>query len=90
MPPAAAELCQNLPPPQSFQGPFVVVDRLMELFTHITLPDKLEGKKRARLRNRTLLFFTFLLTFELEIIQDMSLWKANVYHKRVHDFSDLF
>ncbi|XP_059095388.1 cleavage stimulation factor subunit 3-like isoform X2 [Tigriopus californicus] len=42
MPPAAAELCQNLPPPQSFQGPFVVVDRLMELFTHISLPDKLE------------------------------------------------
>merc|ERR1712218_166397 len=39
LPPAAEVLCQSLPPPDSFQGPFVVVDRLMDSFKHMRLPN---------------------------------------------------
>ena len=38
LPPAAELLCQTLPPPDSFQGPFVVVDRLMDVFMNMRLP----------------------------------------------------
>ena len=41
IPQAAAELCQSLPPPACFQGPFVVVDRLMESFMSMQLPKEL-------------------------------------------------
>ncbi|CAH2235416.1 jg13274 [Pararge aegeria aegeria] len=40
MPPAASHLCTLMPPPTSFRGPFVSVDRLMQLFNRISLPDK--------------------------------------------------
>ncbi|KPJ17341.1 hypothetical protein RR48_08527 [Papilio machaon] len=40
MPPACAHVCTLMPPPTCFRGPFVAVDRLMQLFNRITLPDK--------------------------------------------------
>jgi cleavage stimulation factor subunit 3 len=39
LPVAASALCQMLPPPDCFQGPFVVVDRLMDVFMTMRLPD---------------------------------------------------
>jgi hypothetical protein len=42
MPPAAAGVCALMPPPTSFRGPFVAVDRLMHLFNRISLPDSRE------------------------------------------------
>uniref|UniRef100_A0A2H1WFW9 SFRICE_002500 n=1 Tax=Spodoptera frugiperda TaxID=7108 RepID=A0A2H1WFW9_SPOFR len=40
LPPAAAQLCTMMPPPSSYRGPFVAIDRLMQLFNRISLPDK--------------------------------------------------
>ena len=40
LPPAAEVLCQILPPPDSFQGPFVQVDRMMESFMNMRLPNE--------------------------------------------------
>ena len=40
LPPAAEVLCQTLPPPDSFQGPFVQVDRMMESFMNMRLPNE--------------------------------------------------
>ena len=40
LPPAAEVLCQSIPPPDSFQGPFVIVDRLMESFINMRLPNE--------------------------------------------------
>jgi len=40
IPQAAAELCQKLPPPQCFQGPFVIVDRLVESFMSMQLANE--------------------------------------------------
>ena len=37
LPPAVAEICSRLPPPESFQGPFVIVERLMESFMAMPL-----------------------------------------------------
>ncbi|KAF9807427.1 hypothetical protein SFRURICE_005385 [Spodoptera frugiperda] len=42
LPPAAAQLCTMMPPPSSYRGPFVAIDRLMQLFNRISLPDKRE------------------------------------------------
>jgi len=39
LPPAAQDLCQILPPPSSFNGPFVVIDKLCDIFDKIRLPD---------------------------------------------------
>lgn len=39
MPPAAALLCTQMPPPSCFKGPFVVVDQLIDVFSKIKLPD---------------------------------------------------
>ncbi|KAF6206641.1 hypothetical protein GE061_017877 [Apolygus lucorum] len=39
MPPAVGHLCSLLPPPTCFHGPFVAIDRLMDVFSKITLPD---------------------------------------------------
>lgn len=39
MPPAVAHLCSLIPPPQCFHGPFVAIDRLIDIFTKIQLPD---------------------------------------------------
>ncbi|KAL1140992.1 hypothetical protein AAG570_000918, partial [Ranatra chinensis] len=39
MPPAVAHLCSLLPPPQCFHGPFVAVEKLMDIFSKIQLPD---------------------------------------------------
>jgi cleavage stimulation factor subunit 3 len=38
-PPAVAQLCELLPPPGCFQGPFVAVDMLMDVFRKIQLPE---------------------------------------------------
>ena len=38
LPPAVSALCQTLPPPDCYQGPFVMVDRLMDVFMTMTLP----------------------------------------------------
>ncbi|XP_077282939.1 cleavage stimulation factor subunit su(f) isoform X1 [Arctopsyche grandis] len=40
MPPGAAQLCTTLPPPSSFNGPFVAVDQLIDIFNKIQLPDQ--------------------------------------------------
>jgi len=40
MPPAAAHLNTLLPPPIYFHGPFVAVDKLMEIFQRLVLPDE--------------------------------------------------
>lgn len=40
LPPAANALCQILPPPDCFQGPFVVVDRIMDVFMTMHLPNE--------------------------------------------------
>ena len=42
-PPSAGDLLKLLPPPSCFQGPHVIVDRLMETFAKIRLPDKMGG-----------------------------------------------
>ena len=47
-PPAVADLCQFMPPPASFEGPFVMVDRLMEVFAKMQLPDNFYGEERRR------------------------------------------
>ena len=39
LPPAVAHLNNMLPPPHFFHGPFVAVDKLMELFYRLDLPD---------------------------------------------------
>ncbi|XP_023339992.1 protein suppressor of forked [Eurytemora carolleeae] len=39
LPPSAAELCTILPPPTSFKGPYVNVDKLCDIFDKIRLPD---------------------------------------------------
>jgi len=39
LPPAAQDLCQILPPPSSFTGPFVVIDKLCDIFDKIRLPE---------------------------------------------------
>lgn len=38
-PPALAALCSTLPPPLSFQGPFVSIELLFDIFNRIQLPD---------------------------------------------------
>ena len=43
LPPAAQDLCQVLPPPSSFTGPFVVIDKLCDIFDKIRLPDTFPG-----------------------------------------------
>nr|CAG4643764.1 EOG090X026K [Lepidurus arcticus] len=44
MPPATSHLCSILPPPDHFQGPFVRVDDLLDLFIRLTLPDTAVGQ----------------------------------------------
>jgi hypothetical protein len=43
MPPVASELCQILPPPASFNGPFVIVDKLMDVFNKTEFPEEFPG-----------------------------------------------
>ena len=38
-PPALAVLCSILPPPNCFQGPFVAIDLLIDVFNRIQLPE---------------------------------------------------
>lgn len=40
MPPAVAYLTTLLPPPTYFHGPFVAVDKLMEVFHRLQIPDR--------------------------------------------------
>jgi hypothetical protein len=44
MPPTAADVCQFLPPPDSFNGPFVILDKLMDVFVKTDIPDDFPGK----------------------------------------------
>ena len=46
LPPAAAELCQILPPPFCFEGPFVIVERLVEVFNKVQLADDFQGEEK--------------------------------------------
>lgn len=39
LPPAAQELCQLLPPPASFQGPHVIVEKLCDVFNSVRLAE---------------------------------------------------
>ena len=39
LPSGVAALMPLLPPPDSFQGPFVVIDELVELIVHCSIPD---------------------------------------------------
>ncbi|KAF2897562.1 hypothetical protein ILUMI_08611 [Ignelater luminosus] len=39
MPPTAAHLCTQLPPPSCFRGPFVNLDQLIDIYNRIQLPD---------------------------------------------------
>ena len=41
-PPAAQDVLKLLPPPSCFQGPHVMVDKLMETFNKIRLADSLQ------------------------------------------------
>ena len=43
MPPVAAELCQIMPPPESFNGPFVIIDRLIEVIAKTDMPSEYPG-----------------------------------------------
>ena len=47
LPPAAAELCQILPPPFCFEGPFVIVERLVEVFNKVQLADDFQGEEKG-------------------------------------------
>lgn len=38
-PPALAQLCSRLPPPVCFHGPFVIIDKLVDIFIRMQLPD---------------------------------------------------
>ena len=40
MPPAAAHLNTLIPPSTYFHGPFVAVDKLMDLFVRLQLPER--------------------------------------------------
>lgn len=54
-PPALAALCAILPPPTCFRGPFVAVDKLIDVFNKI----KIDGKNRVEnlfLETKTLYF----------------------------------
>lgn len=39
LPPSAAELVSQLPPPTCFKGPYVIIDKLCDIFDKIRLPD---------------------------------------------------
>ena len=45
LPLAAAELCTVLPPPTSYHGPFVITDRLIEVFEKLSLPEEFKGEQ---------------------------------------------
>lgn len=47
-PPAAAELMVRLPPPTSFNGPFVAVDKLIDIFMNMNLPEKMPEPDAAQ------------------------------------------
>eukprot|EP00096_Caligus_rogercresseyi_P003916 TRINITY_DN1779_c0_g1_i1.p1 TRINITY_DN1779_c0_g1~~TRINITY_DN1779_c0_g1_i1.p1 ORF type:complete len:728 (+),score=123.76 TRINITY_DN1779_c0_g1_i1:561-2744(+) len=43
LPPSVSDLCQLLPPPSSFNGPFVIIDRMVDIFKNIQLPEGMQG-----------------------------------------------
>jgi hypothetical protein len=47
LPPAAAELASQLPPPTSFKGPYVIIDKLCDIFDKIRLPDTFQPASGA-------------------------------------------
>jgi hypothetical protein len=72
MPPVASELCQILPPPASFNGPFVIVDKLMDVFNKTEFPEEFPGIHLSKNISRfmsieTIIFFCkkILASFEL-------------------------
>ena len=64
-PPAVADLCQFMPPPASFQGPFVMVDRLMDVFAKMQLPDNFYGKEQYE---EASMRFAFLVALKVSSI----------------------
>ncbi len=62
LPPAAEALCLSLPPPVSFNGPFVMLDRLMEEFVRMKLPEEAARQQGWLGIN---FFFFFLLQWRL-------------------------
>lgn len=60
-PPALASLCAKIPPPGSFRGPFVIIDKLLDIFNRIQLP---EGMSNYFTRNQQK-----LKIYSLEILQ---------------------
>lgn len=58
-PPALAALCAILPPPACFRGPFVSVDKLIDIFNRIQLP----AGKLIILFKFTSVFITILFSF---------------------------
>ncbi|ELT99142.1 hypothetical protein CAPTEDRAFT_164574 [Capitella teleta] len=40
-PPAAADLMTKLPPPGSFNGPFVIIDKFIDFMANLTIPDEM-------------------------------------------------
>ena len=47
-PPAAQDVLKLLPPPSCFQGPHVMVDKLMETFNKIRLADSLQVLNQSK------------------------------------------
>lgn len=47
LPPAAAELASQLPPPACFKGPYVIIDKLCDIFDKIRLPDTFQPASGA-------------------------------------------
>jgi cleavage stimulation factor subunit 3 len=47
LPPAAAELATQLPPPTCFKGPYVIIDKLCDIFDKIRLPDTFQPASGA-------------------------------------------
>ena len=47
LPPAAAELASQLPPPTCFKGPYVIIDKLCDIFDKIRLPDTFQPASGA-------------------------------------------
>ena len=63
-PPAVADLCQFMPPPASFQGPFVMVDRLMDVFAKMQLPDNFYGKEQGEVACEAAMRSAFLVALK--------------------------
>ena len=71
LPPAAAQLCTMLPPPQCFRGPFVSTDMLIDVFSRIQLPDRglyrLKNRNNGNLEFQLFKFLLYWIKFHIKI-----------------------